>query len=226
MESLGGFLSSTKTVPEYTVSEEVAHSLTHGLGAILSVVALVLMVIRSVSDDIPLGIVATTVFGASLITLYTSSTLYHAFPWPRVKKLFQTFDHLAIYALIAGSYTPFALVTLGGGMGWFLFGLIWTIAVSGIVFEIVTKGRRNKIALIFYLGMGWIGVFFFKMLSELLSTWGLALLILGGVLYSVGVIFYAVKRIPYNHAVWHLFVLGGSICHFLCIFSYVLIPQQ
>ena len=208
-----------KAETAYTPSEELANAVTHGVGAVLSVIALVAMIIRSGG---PWKVLAVSVFGASLILLYTSSTLYHAFPWPRVKKVFQTFDHVTIYLLIAGSYTPFALVTFGGTMGWAIFGVIWTLALGGTLFELLSRGKKWKIALFFYLGMGWIALFFIKSLVELLPTWGMTLLVAGGLLYSLGTIFYAWKSLPFNHALWHLFVLGGSAAHFFCIMDSVL----
>ncbi len=205
----------------YTVGEEDAHSLTHGVGALLSIVGLVMMVLQTTEGG-SLHLLAALVFGTSLVVLYTASTLYHAFPWPRTKAVFKTFDHVAIYFLIAGTYTPFSIITFGGTMGFSLLAVIWALAITGTVFELATGGRKEKAALVFYLLMGWVGVFFIKPMFELLSTGGFVLVVLGGVLYSVGAIFYAWKKLPYNHAVWHLFVLAGSACHFFCILYEVL----
>jgi hemolysin III len=202
---------------EYTVGEEVAHALTHGVGALLSAVGLAFLIVLTLGGEGSWRLWSTAVFGVSMVLLYTASTLYHAFPWPRIKGIFKTFDHIAIYFLIAGTYTPFALITLGGTQGWVLLALVWGLALAGSIFEVVTRGKRMKIALAFYLLMGWVAVFFIQALAALLSPTGLVLLVLGGLFYTVGAIFYAWKKLPYNHVVWHLFVLAGSFAHFFCI---------
>jgi len=212
-------------VPEsFTSREELAHALSHGLGALLSVVGLVVMAFRASGETAkPWALFAASVFGVSLIVLYSSSTLYHGARSPGRKRLFQLFDHLAIYYLIAGTYPPFTIVALGGSQGWTFFGILWAIAIGGSVFEVLTGGRRKKIALAAYLAMGWIAVFFAKDLSAILPSAAMWLIVGGGVLYTLGAVFYAWKRLPYNHVLWHLFVLAGSATHFFCILDYVLI---
>ncbi|MBW2527288.1 MAG: hemolysin III family protein [Deltaproteobacteria bacterium] len=206
----------------YTPREEVVHASIHGVGAVLAAVASTWLVVRAHNNAVPRDVLAAAVFGATLVLLYLFSTLYHAFPWPKVKRTFRLLDHITIFYLIAGSYTPFALVTMGGREGWTLFGVIWLLALCGTIFTLLSRGRHMKIALGLYLGMGWLGVFLIKPLSELMPLSGLALLVLGGLLYSFGAIFYAWKKLPYNHAVWHLFVMAGSAAHFCCIVDSVI----
>ncbi len=215
-------MSQESLESSYTTREEVAHSLTHGAGALLSVAGLVMLVLQTTGSGQASHLISALIFGGSLVVLYTASTLYHAFPWPRIKGIFKTLDHVAIYFLIAGTYTPFALITLGGSLGYSLLAVIWALALGGTAFELLSRGKMEKLALVFYLLMGWVAVFFIKPLAELLTTNGMILLVLGGVLYSVGAIFYAWKKLPYNHTVWHLFVLAGSITHFFCILETVL----
>lgn len=206
----------------YTVREEIAHAGIHGVGALLALGGAVWLAVRALANDVPQDVLAAVLFGSTLVLLYTFSTLYHAFPWPKVKRTFRTLDHITIFYLIAGSYTPFALVTIGGRGGWTLFAVIWALALLGTVFTLLARGRHMKVALALYLGMGWLGVLLIKPLYALLPGHGLALLILGGGLYSFGAIFYAWKKLPYNHAVWHLFVLAGSAAHFGCIVESVI----
>jgi hemolysin III len=206
----------------YSLGEETANAVTHGLGALLAVSALVLMILRAVRAEDTWSLVAGAVYGSSLILLYTASTLYHSFPWPRVKQVMQKIDHTAIYLLIAGTYTPFALVTLRGPWGWTIFGLVWGLAAAGIVFELAFRHRWRRLSLVFYIGLGWLAVIAAKPLYESLPASGLLLLLAGGLFYSGGAIFYACKRLLWNHAVWHVFVLAGSVSHFLCIYRFVI----
>lgn len=208
----------------YTVMEEVAHALTHGVGAVLSIVALVVMLLWASAYGSTLHIVAASIYGASLILLYTASTLYHAFPWPRIKAVFQQFDHAAIYVLIAGTYTPFALINLRGPWGWTLLGVAWGIALVGVVVELSMKKRAEWLSLSLYLGMGWMALIAIKPMIDNVDAGGLMLLVAGGLAYTFGVIFYVWKSLPYHHAIWHLFVLAGSVFHFFSIFYFVL-PQ-
>ncbi|RUO79944.1 hemolysin III [Idiomarina tyrosinivorans] len=208
----------------YTVMEEVAHALTHGIGAALSIGALVVMLVWSVAYGNAWHVVAASIYGASLILLYTASTLYHAFPWPRVKYFFQQLDHAAIFVLIAGTYTPFALINLRGAWGWSLLGVVWGIAILGVVLELVMKERKKALSLTLYLTLGWMALVAIKPMLDNVDTGGLLLLLAGGLSYTVGVIFYVWKSLPYHHAIWHLFVLAGSVFHFFSIFYYVL-PQ-
>lgn len=212
-----------KTVPpEYTPAEDLANSITHGIGAALAVAGLGVLVTLAARHGDGWRVVSLSVYGTSLVLLYLASTLYHAIRAPRLKHLFKGLDHAAIFLLIAGSYTPFTLVTLRGPWGWTIFGLIWAFAVAGIIFESLFLGRFKRLVVVFYLGMGWLAVIAVGPLIEALALGGLAWIAAGGFFYTSGVIFYMWKRLPYNHAIWHLFVLGGSICHFIAITLYVL----
>ncbi|MGM0629712.1 MAG: PAQR family membrane homeostasis protein TrhA [Pseudomonadota bacterium] len=208
----------------YTAMEEVAHALTHGVGAVLSIVALVVMFFWTAAHGDVWHVVAASIYGASLILLYTASTLYHAFPWPRIKAVFQQLDHAAIYVLIAGTYTPFALINLRGAWGWTLLGVAWGIALVGVILELGMKKPIKGLSLSLYLGMGWMAVIAIKPMLDNVDAGGLMLLVAGGLAYTFGVIFYVWKTLPYHHAIWHLFVLAGSVFHFFSIFYFVL-PQ-
>ena len=208
----------------YSVVEEIAHALTHGVGAILSIVGLVFMLVWAAAYGDVWHVVAASIYGASLILLYTSSTLYHAFPWPRVKAVFQQMDHAAIYLLIAGTYTPFALINLRGPWGWSLLAVAWGIAFIGVMLELVLKERRKWLSLSLYLGLGWMALVAIKPMLDNVAADGLLLLLFGGLAYSFGVIFYVWKSMRFHHAIWPLFVLAGSMFHFFAIFYYVL-PQ-
>jgi hemolysin III len=199
--------------------EELFNSLSHGLGAGLSVIGLAVLVIWAASRGDALDVFSFSIYGASLVLLYLASTLYHSIRNPRWKLIFRRFDHAAIYVLIAGTYTPFLLVSLGGAWGWSMLGLIWGLALLGVAFKTLFIHRFERISTVGYNLMGWLGVLFGRQVLAGLSPAGLAWLAAGGVTYTLGVIFYAVRRIPYNHAIWHLFVLGGSICHFIAVCS-------
>ncbi len=201
--------------------EEVASLVTHGIGVILSIAALVIMIV--LSDGDLLKISSAVVFGVSLILLYASSTLYHFFTSPRWKAHFQALDHACIYLLIAGSYTPITLVTLRGASGWWLFGVVWTLAIIGVLVKTLRKGKRDHwISTALYLAMGWLILFALKPLIRELPSAGVWLLVAGGFTYSFGIVFYAWHKLPFNHAIWHLFVMGGSVCHVLAVMLYVL----
>jgi hemolysin III len=201
--------------------EEVASLLTHALGTLLSVVALVTML--ALSEGEPLKIVSAAVFGSSLVLLYASSTLYHFFTSARWKAHFQSLDHACIYLLIAGSYTPITLITLRGATGWWLFGTVWTLAILGVLIKTLRKGKKSHwISTALYLAMGWLILFAIVPLVKNLPMAGVWWLVAGGLTYSFGIIFYAWNRLPFNHAIWHLFVLGGSSCHVLAVARYVL----
>ena len=192
--------------------EEVANLLTHGLGVIFSIVALVVMLYLAAGD--PLKTVSAAVFGLSLVLLYSSSTLYHFFTSPRWKAKFQALDHACIYLLIAGSYTPFTLITLRGPSGWALFAAVWTMAIIGVLLKTFWKGKKDHwISTALYLLMGWLILLAFGPLLRGMPIAGVWWLAAGGLAYSFGVIFFAWRRLPFNHAIWHLFVLGGSVCH-------------
>jgi hemolysin III len=206
----------------YSAGEELANSITHGIGVLLSIAGLAVLVNFSTTRGDAWHIVSCSIYGATLILLYTASTLYHSVPVPRIKGLLRTFDHSAIYLLIAGTYTPFMLVNLRGPWGWSIFGTIWGIAILGIILKTTSFGRLPGVSLGFYLTMGWIIVIAIKPLLAVLDKGGLELLILGGLAYSAGVIFYIWEKLPYSHAIWHLFVLAGSIFHFFAILFYVI----
>lgn len=205
----------------YTIAEEIAHSLTHGLGVLLSIGGLAVLVAFSALYGDAWHIISTSIYGATLILLYTTSTLYHSIPHERAKNVLQRLDHAAIFLLIAGTYTPFTLVSLRGSWGWVLFGLVWSIAIAGIVLELFVKKRMKRLSVTLYLGLGWIVVFAIKPMIASIETGGLLLLLAGGLCYSFGVIFYAWKKLAFNHAIWHLFVLAGSILHFFSVLFYV-----
>lgn len=206
----------------FTVAEEVTHGLTHGVGLLLGIAALVLMVIVAVRRGSAIHVVSCTVYGTTLVLLYSASTFYHALPRGRAKRIFGIIDHAAIFLLIAGTYTPFTLVTLRGELGWSLFGVVWGLAIAGVVLEAVTRGRARRLELLLYLAMGWSVVFAARPLLQRLAPGGLLLLGAGGVAYTLGVVFFVWRRLPFHHAVWHLFVLAGSACHFFAVFLYVI----
>jgi hemolysin III len=209
------------TASSYTLREEIAHAVTHGIGILLSIAGLALLVTyASLYGDV-WHIVSCSIYGATLILLYTSSTLYHGIMAPKVKQTLQRIDHAAIFLLIAGTYTPFTLVNLRGGWGWTLFGLVWAIAIFGVVLEVAVKKEIKWLSLSLYLGLGWLIVIAINPMIDLVETGGLVLLLAGGLCYSLGVIFYVWKRLAYHHAVWHLFVLAGSVLHFFSVFFYV-----
>ena len=205
----------------FSAGEELAHSLTHGAGLLMGIAALVLMIVFAAQKGSPIHVVSCAVFGATLVVLYASSTLYHALPSGRGKRVFGILDHAAIFLLIAGTYTPFALVTLNGGLGWSLFAIIWGLAIGGIVLEAVTRGRVRRVQLVLYLVMGWGIVAAARPLLRELATPGLVLLFAGGLAYTLGVVFFVWKR-PFHHMVWHVFVLCGSLCHFFAVLLYVI----
>ena len=204
-----------------TRGEEWANGISHLAGSIFGVVALVLLCVWAALYGNATAVVSSAIFGSTLVILYNSSTLYHLIKSHRVKEIFQIFDHISIYLLIAGTYTPFALLALKGAHGWWVFGIVWGLAIVGILLETVFR-KLQRLSLLIYLGMGWIIVFFFKPLLSNISTPALALLVAGGVSYTVGVIFYAMDKVPYMHTIWHFFVLGGSVCHWISVNFYVI----
>jgi hemolysin III len=211
----------TKIIRAYTLGEEIANSIIHGLGIGLSVAALVVLVAFAVLSGDNYKLASAIVLGVALVLEYTASTLYHSFPQPRVKHLFKIFDHCGIYLLIAGSYTPFCLVTLREANGWLLFAVIWSLAVVGIAAEAFWAYRPRWLSALTYLGMGWMVVLSIKPLMANLDPAGVWLLVAGGLCYTVGTIFYVLKKVKYMHAVWHVWVLAGSTCHFLSVALYV-----
>jgi hemolysin III len=212
---------STRGNP-YSAREEIANSVTHGIGAGLSIAALAILVTFAGLAGDAWRVVTFSIYGSTLILLYLASTFYHSFQSPRAKEILRVLDHSAIFLLIAGTYTPFTLVSLRGGWGWTLFGLIWGFAVGGIVLEVFFMDRFKGLSVAIYVGMGWLVMIALKPLLAAVPVGGLLWLGIGGLTYSLGVIFYAWRSFPFNHAIWHLFVLGGSVCHFFCILFYVL----
>lgn len=208
----------------YSFREELLHSISHGVGAALSLAGMAtLIVLASVAAHVdPWKIVGVSLYGITLLLLYTASTLYHGVRHPKLKRAFQMLDHCAIYALIAGTYTPFLLVNLRGSLGWTLFAVVWGLALGGIVLKLIWPHRFGVLRISVYLVMGWLVVLAFGELSAALTPTSLALLIAGGVTYSLGVIVFVFRTIPYNHAIWHGFVLGGSGFHYAAIYTGVL----
>lgn len=206
----------------YSVGEEIAHASTHGLGVVLAIAGLCALVTRAALYGGPAHIIASAVFGSTLVMMYTASTLYHSIPLPNTRKILRVIDHSMIYFLIAGSYTPFTLITLKGPWGWGLFAFTWGLALFGVVFKIFYTGRFEKLSLAIYLAMGWAAIVAVKPLMQTLPQGGLALMLAGGLTYSGGVAFYVWRRLRYHHAIWHLFVLGGSVLHYFAVFFYVL----
>lgn len=206
----------------YSLGEEIFNSTSHGIGMLIALASLVLMILISISHRSGIGTLASIVFGLTLLLLYTSSTLYHALTHEKAKKVFKILDHCTIYLLIAGTYTPYALITIGGNRGLLIFVIIWISALLGILLNAINLERWKILSIILYLAMGWAIVLYLPQLIAGLSTGGLVLLIAGGLAYTLGVVFYVVKKIPYFHSVWHLFVLAGSVCHILSVMLFVL----
>ena len=215
-------LTKKSFLPTYTLGEDLANAISHGRGAGLSVAALVLCVVQAARHGTAAGVVGASIYGATLIVLYTMSTLYHAITNQSARKVLRVFDHVSIYLLIAGTYTPITLVTIRGAMGWVIFGVVWGMAVLGIVLNSVSIEKFKKFSIVSYIMIGWAVVIGMRQVIENMPKNGLVFLVIGGVLYTVGIIFYALKKVKYMHSVWHLFVLAGSIMHFFCVYLYVL----
>jgi hemolysin III len=206
----------------HSTGEEIANAVTHGLGLLASLLGIPVLLRTAAAGNDSALLIATGIFGATLVGLYATSTLYHALPPSRAKRICRVLDHSAIYLLIAGTYTPFAVGVLRGGWGWTLLGVIWVLAVFGIVFKALGGLRFPRLSTVFYLGMGWLAVLVLRPLAEAISLQGLAWVVGGGLLYTAGVLFYVWERPRYSHMVWHLFVLGGSACHFFAVLWYAL----
>ncbi len=200
-------------VESYTIIEEIIHSASHGIGALMSIVGLVVLVVNAVKYGDNWHIVSFSIYGSTLLLLYLSSTIYHGLTHPQAKQVFQLIDHSAIFLLIAGSYTPFALVSLRGALGWGMFALVWTIALIGIV--MVIKGI--SFYRLEYILMGWVCVAAYEELAASLSSHSMLLLVIGGITYTIGFVFYTWEKLPYNHAIFHGFVIGGSVAHYFSI---------
>lgn len=209
---------------KYSKKEEMVNSMTHGLGIVFGMVALVVLLISSISKKNIISTAAFSIYGACLILMYLSSTLYHSVQNEKIKKVLQVFDHSSIYLFIAGTYTPIALLTLRGKLRIGAMIAIWSIAIFGVIFKISIFGKFDKykaVSLVIYVGMGWLTAFTIKPIIEM-TSWNFFLWILGGgMVYTIGTIFYSNKKIPYNHAIWHLFVLGGTVLHFVGIFLHL-----
>lgn len=205
----------------YSPNEEIANTLSHALGAILAIMACYILLTTAIAENNIGKLISYSVYGTSLVLLFSASTFYHAIKKSKQKQLFKLFDHCAIYLLIAGTYTPLMMVTLDDQLGMTMLALIWTLAVLGIFFKLKFGHRFKKTSLATYLGMGLISITIINQLQEKLASQGLTLLALGGAIYCLGVFFYVQKRIIFNHAIWHLFVLGGATCHFFMIYFYI-----
>jgi len=207
---------------KYSLGEEIAHGLTHGVGIVLAIAGLCVLVTFSALYGNAVHVVASSIFGASMIVLYTASTLYHSLPMPETKRIMRVVDHASIYLLIAGTYTPFTLVTLEGAWGWSLFGVVWGLAIAGIIFKLFFTGRFDRLSVAIYVAMGWCGLVAIKPMMAALPTLGLWLLVAGGLAYTGGVIFYLLERMRYHHAIWHLFVMAGTTLHYFVILFFVI----
>ena len=211
----------TKNLTYYHKTEETLNVITHFIGLVLSIIGTVFLLLKASSKNNTLYLVSFAVFGFSLITLYTASTIYHASKDASLRKKLNIFDHAAIFLLIAGTYTPFTLITLKGKIGWWIFGITWLIAITGIILKLFYTGKYDKLSTAMYIFMGWIIVFAIKPLLENLFPEGIKWLFAGGVFYTVGAILYSIPKIKYNHAIFHLFVLLGSFSHFMAVYFWV-----
>lgn len=211
-----------KHLTYYHSIEEKLNIITHGLGLILSIIALIVLVIHAAENGNPTQLVSVIIFGSSLILLYSASTLYHYSQKPEMRRKLNILDHASIYILIAGTYTPFTLITLKGTLGISIFAIAWSIALFGVLFKLFYTGRYDKISTIAYVAMGWIIIFAIKPLVANLPLQGLYWLFGGGLFYTIGAVFYSIKKLKYNHAIFHVFVLLGSFSHFMAIYYYVL----
>jgi hemolysin III len=214
--------TSSHELPEYTLGEEIANSMTHGVGALLSLLGAGLLLYRASSLGTALHVASFAIYGACLFLLHLASTLYHALRLPKAKRVFRVFDHCSIYLLIAGTYTPFLLLSMWGRWGLTLLVAIWTLAIAGIVFKSLFIGRLRRASVVLYILMGWLIVIAAREAWARVPHAAIAYVAAGGLAYTMGVVFYAWKSLPYNHAVWHLFVLGGSVCHYVAILLYLL----
>jgi len=204
-----------------SLGEEIANSISHGVGFLLALAVTPILIIAAIPSG-TVAVVGASIFGATMMILYISSTLYHAFPHSRTKRVFQIFDHGAIFLLIAGTYTPFTLSVLQGVWGWTLFGIVWSLAIFGVVLKSVGGAGTSRLSIGLYLGMGWLAVLAVKPLWNSLPGWGIFWLLAGGVMYTAGVIFFIYDhRVRYHHFIWHLFVLAGTVCHVVAILGYV-----
>jgi hemolysin III len=205
--------------------EEIANSVTHGIGLVLSVIGFAVLIVFTCLYGSALHITSCSVYGATLVILYTASTLYHGLRSPRIKHIFKIIDHCSIYLLIAGTYTPFTLVMLRGGWGWSLFAVVWLLSFVGIIFKLFFINRFMILSTVVYVLMGWLAIVAIKPMVAMIPPGCILWLVAGGLFYTVGVLFFAWHKIPYNHAIWHVFVIAGSVCHFFAVMLYVL-PKE
>lgn len=210
-------------IPNYSLGEEITNAILHGIGALLAIAALVLCVVFSAIHHNPYAVVSSCLYGSTLIILYTMSCLYHSLKVNNAKRVFRIIDHCSIFLLIAGTYTPLTLVSLNGPIGWTLFGIIWGVSILGIILNAIDLNKYKVISMILYIVMGWAIIFTFPRLLKVIDMAGIYLLVAGGIVYTIGAIFYGVgKKIKYMHSVFHFFVLAGSILHFFAILLYVI----
>ncbi|MCW8936027.1 MAG: hemolysin III family protein [Gammaproteobacteria bacterium] len=215
-------MKDNQKVKYYSPLEERINISSHALGFVLSIIALILLFIRASVYGSVLHIISFSIFGISLIVLYAASTLYHRAKDPELRSRLRVFDHVSIYVLIAGTYTPFALITLKGELGWIVFSISWGLALTGIILKLFFTGKYNLISTLMYLFLGWMVIFFINPLMDSLSSDGFIWLAAGGLSYTVGAVLYSIKKIPFNHALFHVFVLLGSFAHFVSVYFYVL----
>ena len=206
--------------PPYSFREEVANSISHGLGLVLALVALPVLVLAAIETGNVRFLVGVSVFGGTMILLYLASTLYHSISHETAKQLFRVFDHTAIFLLIAGTYTPFSLGVLRGPWGWSMLAIVWTLAIIGITLKIRRRTRHSRITIVLYVIMGWLAVVAVKPMVMLIPVPGIVLILAGGLAYTGGLAFFAAQRIRYNHFIWHLFVIAGTACHFFAVLWY------
>jgi len=203
----------------FSKREEIANAITHGIGTVLSIAALVLLIVFAAMNGTAWHVVSFTIFGATMVLLYTSSTLVHSFPQGKAKNVFEIFDHSAIYFFIAGTYTPFLFIAVQGALGWTLFSIVWGLAIFGTVFKVFFVKKFLHLSTILYVVIGWLIVFAWKPLVASVPTYGMVFLVLGGITYSIGAVFYVWRGFKYHHAIWHLFVLAGTVMHFFAVMS-------
>jgi len=208
------FLDRIPLSPQQSRKEEIANAITHGIGVGLAIAALVILVVYAARISDTWKVVSFSIYGATMILLFLSSTLYHSFPQPYLKRFFRILDHSSIFLLIAGTYTPVTIGTMRGGWGWTLFGIIWGLTILGIILKIFAMSKFKWLSIVVYMLMGWIIIIALKPLLRTVSTEFLIWILSGGLAYSLGIIFYTARRLTFHHAIWHLFVLAGSICHF------------
>ena len=213
---------NSKDAPQYTSGEEIANSATHGIGTLLSVLGAVVLLVQASTRGTIGHLVSVSIYGACLIVLHLASTLYHGLTAPRAKRVFRILDHCSIYLLIAGTYTPFMVLSLRGPWGWTMLVIIWVLAVLGILYQTFFLGRYRKLSVVGYLAMGWLIVFAAREVWLKIPHGALAWVAAGGGLYTLGILFFGWKKLPYHHAIWHLFVIGGSSCHYFAILLYLL----